>query len=66
LQAPIGTDIRQSGPFSSARAAARHRSSSDSARAAVFNAAKAIIEITGPAMKLLVERDFMALASILL
>jgi hypothetical protein len=60
LQALVGIDIRQSGPFSSARVAARHRSSSDSAKAAVFNAAKIMIEITEPR----VESDFISVVSI--
>jgi hypothetical protein len=70
-----GIAIRQSGPFISARTAARHWYPIDSAcactpafcsaSAAPFKAANAM-QIAEPAMNLAVERDFMGVASSLL
>jgi hypothetical protein len=67
-----GCHIRQLGPFISARTAARQGTPSDSAcaapfqsaRAVLFKAAKAIIQIAEPRMKILVERDFISVAPI--
>jgi hypothetical protein len=61
-----GIAIRQSGPFSSARTAARHWYSIDSAcrfgsaRAVVFNAAKVVIQTVEPR----IESDFISVVSI--
>jgi hypothetical protein len=63
-QVALGVDIRQSGPFSSARTAARHWSPSDSARASakaeVVDAAKAIMQIAEP----MIESDFISVDSV--
>jgi hypothetical protein len=58
-----GIHMRQSGPFSSARAAARHCISKDSADAVQFEAAKATIQTAETSIGFVVDCDFMFTAS---
>jgi hypothetical protein len=59
-----GIHIRQLGPFISARTAERHCTSSDCASAAPFEAEKAITQIAGPKINLIVDSDFIFIPSI--